>query len=75
MIERKERNEGRVRNEIEEWNPFEDEKVASDPEKTLLVGRLSHKTTEKSLSFEFEVSAISSAEIRYHQIGKDRPRP
>ena len=49
--ERKERNEARIRNEIEEWNPFEDVKVATDPEKTLLVGRLNYKTTEKSLSF------------------------
>jgi U1 small nuclear ribonucleoprotein len=57
--ERKERNEGRIRNEIEEWNPFADEKITSDPEKTLIVARLSYKTTEKSLRFEFEVSLLS----------------
>ena len=41
---------------MEEWNPFVDDQVTSDPEKTLLVARLSYKTTEKTLKYEFEVS-------------------
>ena len=43
---------------MEEWNPFVDDQVTSDPEKTLLVARLSYKTTEKTLKYEFEVSLV-----------------
>ena len=70
--EKKSRNQGRIRNEIEDWNPFEDEKVASDPEKTLIVGRLSYKTSEKTLSYEFEVSLSKTAEVRDNQVGQNR---
>jgi hypothetical protein len=54
--ERRERNIHRIELEMEEWNPFADEQLTSDPEKTLLVARLSFKTTEKTLKYEFEVS-------------------
>lgn len=54
--ERQERNLHRIEVEMEEWNPFAEEQVSSDPEKTLLVARLSFKTTEKTLKYEFEVS-------------------
>lgn len=54
--ERQERNLHRIEVEMEEWNPFAGEQVSSDPEKTLLVARLSFKTTEKTLKYEFEVS-------------------
>lgn len=45
---------------MEEWNPFTYEDITGDPEKTLLIARLSHKTTEKTLKYEFEVSLGSS---------------
>ena len=54
--ERKERNFHRIDVEMEEWNPFVDDNVTTDPEKTLIVARLSYKTTEKTLKYEFEVS-------------------
>lgn len=30
---------------MESWNPFVDDKVTSDPEKTLIVARLNYTTT------------------------------
>ena len=41
---------------MDEWNPFVDDNIKSDPLKTLLVARLNYKTTEKTLKYEFEVS-------------------
>lgn len=49
------------------WNPFEDEKVVSDPYKTLIVSRLNYATTEKGLKHEFEVSGSLCLEIWSNQ--------
>ena len=52
QAERKQQNIERIQKEIQEWNPFSDEKITSaDPEKTLIVARLNFKTTEKNLRF------------------------
>jgi len=37
------------------WNPFEGEKVTKDPYKTLFIGHLSKKVTEKKMRKEFEI--------------------
>lgn len=38
------------------WNPFEGgEKITKDPYKTLFIGHLSTKVTEKKLRKEFEI--------------------
>lgn len=39
---------------LEEWNPHEDEKIASDPFKTLFVARIKYETGESKLKREFE---------------------
>ncbi len=37
-----------------QWNPFADERLTTDPYKTLFVGHLNYETTEKKLQKEFE---------------------
>lgn len=79
--ERRDRCNNRILQEIEEWNPFADEKISSDPEKTLIVARLNYKTTEKSLKFEFEVdmqsprsmasSSLSASSVIWREIRVD----
>ena len=44
--------------QMQVWNPFEEENITVDPEKTLFVGRLNFKTNEKDLKYEFEVSYV-----------------
>jgi len=39
---------------LEEWNPHEDEKIESDPFKTLFIARINFDTSESKLRREFE---------------------
>jgi U1 small nuclear ribonucleoprotein len=43
-----------INKRLQTWNPFEDTNIASDPYRTLFVGRLNFQTTEKKLRKEFE---------------------
>ncbi|KAJ3405422.1 hypothetical protein CcCBS67573_g00523 [Chytriomyces confervae] len=52
--ERKKKAEDAVAAGIASWDPSSDKSIASDPYKTLFVGRLSYGVTEKLLRREFE---------------------
>lgn len=53
-IEKKRIYREELKKKLFEWNPFEDPNVTQDPYKTLFVGRLNYKTTERKLRREFE---------------------
>eukprot|EP00825_Cyclidium_porcatum_P001514 TRINITY_DN10697_c0_g1_i2.p1 TRINITY_DN10697_c0_g1~~TRINITY_DN10697_c0_g1_i2.p1 ORF type:complete len:292 (-),score=51.67 TRINITY_DN10697_c0_g1_i2:78-953(-) len=57
-----------LKKKLQEWNPFQDLTVSSDPYKTLFISNLSYQTTEKKLKQEFEVYGP----IKFVRIIKDK---
>lgn len=47
-------NQRKLEEQTENWDPSKDEKIQSDPFKTIIVSRLSYETNEKRLEKEFE---------------------
>jgi len=39
---------------MQEWNPFEEEKLTADPFKTLFISNLNYETPEKKIRREFD---------------------
>lgn len=55
------------------WDPYAQEGVTEDPKKTLIVGRLSYKTTEESLKEAFRsYGSIKTVKIIKDKEGKSR---
>merc|ERR1719447_601230 len=59
---------------LEDWNPHEDEKVDSDPFKTLFVARINYDTSESKLKREFEEYGRIRSIRLVEDMKKNKPR-
>ncbi|ORX84689.1 hypothetical protein BCR32DRAFT_178928, partial [Anaeromyces robustus] len=73
LAEKKAKVEEHLAKELEKWSPSTNEKIKSDPYKTLFVARINYETSEKQLKRHFEIyGQIKSIQMVYDLNGKPR---